>query len=158
MHIVRIPSDSVACGSLSPAHSYLVKDFSTSKAPSPMRTKYRLPGASTAPPAPGKKPPPMRMQYSPLIRNAVFFSIDREVLLFDIDVYQVTAVTVWCPADPFAQLLSSTNTSERARSPIIQLLIRDEPDRFVTLHEDGAYATLVPARASLSALSQTLSV
>lgn len=100
----------------------------------------------------------MRMQYSPLIRNAVFFSIDREVLLFDIDVYQVTAVTVWCPADPFAQLLSSTNTSERARSPIIQLLIRDEPDRFVTLHEDGAYATLVPARASLSALSQTLSV
>lgn len=100
----------------------------------------------------------MRMQYSPLVRNAVFFSIDREVLLFDIDVYQVTAVAIWRPSNPCAQLLSSTNTSERARSPIMQLLIRDEPDRLVTLHEDGAYGALVPARASLSALSQALSV
>lgn len=102
-----------------------------------MRTKYRLPGAITPPP--GKKSAPMRMFYSPHVRNVIFFTIERDVLVFDIEVYQVHSG----PPPPRMlitfQLLSSVTTSERAKSPIIQLLVSRENDRFTTLHEDGTY-------------------
>lgn len=109
---------------------YFVTDFSLSRAPGRIESKYRI-GAGT--PAPQKKqkqsasPPSFRqLVFSPHVWNVVYFLLTREIIVFDMTLSRAIGST---PLDRNCEPFQSI------------LVCNDNPSLIFCLHEDGSVSS-----------------